>query len=390
MAKIESKKLANVASRNQFYIFLLSSFLLPFLLLTFFALSQNEGILWVALFLACMGGYFAFLFLKKWEHKMRLSVEHLVKKKCDLVGELPDIEEMQKGYEHQINLLQSSIVKCKAEVNELNLEMDTKLSEIRLAYLEFEDLRKEYHRLEEEYRHFKQEVREKETQKEAVLSEYQLTIQEQRGIIEKKQRYILQLENRIKDLMYEIRSLLQLDPPVAETLPPIDLSNKEEVHNYYLGDSTSLFDLDLQLERYVELAESFTGATHLGGKEPRFLDNSNSYTIDLRRLFDALRDEMTGIIFLFSMSEKKILFANNCVKNLLGYSSEKFVKDFPHLVKAGLRIWQEALQQIHKTGTKRVQMIFLDRGGNEVRLECEMKLITKGPFMHHVMGLITS
>ncbi|MCP5468930.1 MAG: hypothetical protein H7A36_00285 [Chlamydiales bacterium] len=394
MARTASKRFAISwrLTRSQYYLLLLASFLFPVFATTFFALSGNEGILWIAFLSALVGGYLAWCLVRKWESRMRRSVDELVQKKCNIVGQLPDIYEMQRGYEHQIDLLQSSVAKSKAQVNELHLEMDQKLSEMRLAYLEFEDLRKEYHRLEEEYRLFKHETQEREEQKEGVLAEYQRTIQEQRGILQKRQEYVAQLEGRVRDLTYEIRSLLQLEEPTSSTVPPIDLGDREEMQQYYLGNETPLFDLDLQLERYVEVAESFTGADHLGymdGREPRFLDSSNSYAIDLRRLFDALRDETVGILFLFSMSEKKILFANNYVKSLLGCSPEKFVKDFPHLVKAGLRIWKEAIVKIKETGTKRVQLILLDKSGKEVRAECEMKLITKGPFINHVMGMIT-
>ena len=62
-----------------------------------------------------------------------------------------EMEEARRGYEHQIDLLHSSVVKSKEEVKQLNLEMDKRFGEMRTAYFEFEDLRKEYHRLEDDY-----------------------------------------------------------------------------------------------------------------------------------------------------------------------------------------------------------------------------------------------
>lgn len=319
------------------------------------ALAHN---LYVALACALCG----FLLIRIFEQKMQKSVERLVRKKCELLEQSPPMQ---------------------LEIKKLKIEMERKSEEIRHAYLEFEDLRREYQRLGEEFRLFKHEKGEQFEQKESVLSEYNRTIQEQRIIIEKKQRYVVQLETKVRDQMYEIRSLLQLEEPITTALPPVDMLNREEVHDYYLGNQMPSFDLDLELSRVVDRAELFTGADHLGS---RFLRSASSLSIDLRRLFDSLRDETAGIIFFYSVSEKKILFANNYVKTLLGYSPEKFVNDFPSLVKAGLLIWKEALEKIQKT--KRMPLVLVSRAGEERKLECEMKLIEKGPFAGNVMGMI--
>ncbi len=377
-------------SRNHFFLLLFSSFLLPLFVTSGAALLHPEVVLWVAFLSSSLCGCCLFFLLKQWERRMRASVEQLVKKKCNLVGQLPDVAEWQRGYEHQIDLLQSSVVKSRAQVNALNLEMENKLVEMRRAYLEFEDLRRDSRRLEEEHRLFKRETEEQFGQKETMLGEYQRTIQEQRAIIEKKQTYVTQLESKVRDLMYEIRVLLQLEESVTNALPPMDMLNREEVHEYYLGNQMPSFDIDLQLSRYVDKAEQFTGAEHLGylnGKGPRFWNGSQSYAIDLRRLFDLLREETTGVIIFYSPTEKKILFANNYVKTLLGYSPEKFVNDFPLIVKAGYRLWQEALEKIEST--KRLPLILVTKKGEELKLKCEMRVVIKGPFAGHVMGLIS-
>ncbi|MFN0065945.1 MAG: hypothetical protein ACKVOH_06895 [Chlamydiales bacterium] len=411
---IRLKKRGLRFSRNQFYLVLLCCFLFPGFMSIGFASSLLEGgdvraFFLVVVLSSSLGGSGGWYYLRQWEKKMRSSVERLVQERCEHLEVAPvhrereleelrrenlylreQLEETRRGYEHQMDLLHSSVVKSKAQVNELNLEMDQKLEEMRQAYLEFEDLRKEYHRLEEEYRCYKQNERSKLGHKESLLGEYQRTISEQRGIIEKKQGYITKLEGKVHDLMYEIRSLLQLDEPVSQAIPPLDSSNQEEMQDYYLATP---YDLDMHLGRYVEMAEKFTGADHLGyvnGSEPRFLDTtSNSYAIDLRRLFDSLRDEVTGIVFLFSLIENKILFTNNYVKTLLGWSPEKFVKEFPQLVEVGLSDWKEAIRALPEIQEKRVQLVLLHREGKGVELECEMKMIMRGPFAHHIMGMFT-
>lgn len=267
-------------------------------------------------------------------------------------------------------------------VEQLQLQMEEKCEQMRTAYLEFEDLRREYQRLEDEYRQYKHEKEQFADNKESVLSEYQITIAEQRAIIEKKQLYVIQLEKKVRDQMYEIRSLLKLEEPISSAIPPLDMLNKEQVHDYYLGNQMPAFDLDLELSRFVDRAEQFTGANHLGS---RFLKGS-SYTIDLRRLFDQLKEERGGVVFYYSVEEKKILFASNGAKNLLGYSPEKFITNFGTIVKAGQRIFYEALESIETT--KRLPLLLISRAGEERKVECEMKLIQKGPFAGNVMGMI--
>lgn len=304
----------------------------------------------------------ALLFVLGFEHKMRLCVEHLVQKKCAQL-----VKEPLNNKEFQI----------------LQLQIEKKQEEMRQAYLEFEDLRQEYHRLEEEYRLFKKEKADENSRREKVVGEYKTTIFEQRAVIEKKQVYITELENRVRDLMYEMRCLLQLEEPVSTALPPIDMLNREEVHDYYMGSRLPTFDLDMELSRIVDLAEAFTGANHLGS---RFLKSASSLSIDLRRLFDLLKDETSGILFFYSVSQKRMLFANNYVKILLGFSPDKFVNDFPSLVIAGLRILNEAFTKLQ--GSKRLSLVLATKSGEEKKVDCEIKLIQKGPFAGNIIGMI--
>ena len=350
MSEVGSSKVAFrwVFSRRFLFSLIALSFLLSALL---------DRVIF-SLFAAALGLALVRLF----EWKMQRSVERLLRKKSEMIEKSPPVQR---------------------EIQALKNEIEKKIEEMRLAYLEFEDLKREYKRLQEEFALFRREKKEEVSQKKTLLSEYRQTIQEQREIIEKKQRYVVQLEAKVHDLMYEIRSLLQLEEPISTALPPIDMLNQEEVHDYYLGNQMPSFDLDMELSRIVDRAEQFTGADHLGS---RFLRNASSLSIDLRRLFDQLRDEKTGILFFYSTSEKKILFANNYVKTLLGYSPEKFVNDFPSLVRAGHLIWNEALETIKKT--KRMPLVLVSKAGEERKLECEMKLIEKGPFAGNVMGMI--
>jgi len=388
----ESRKSSLTLSRTHFYLFVLGCLLLPVIVVTCYA-AEVRGVFFVALLSLLLSGGVALFLLRMWEQKMQRSVSKLVNLRLaqanvptstDAISRLQgELEEARRGYEHQIDLLQSSVAKSKDEVHQLNLEMDKKLEEMRLAYLEFEDLRKEYHRLVEDYERARVENNSQVKHKESLNNEYQRTIAEQRMIIEKKQRYIAKLEGKVRDLMYEIRSLLQLEELPVDT-PQLTI-------DHYLSPSNSTntpYDLSMQLQCFIEKAENQTGMDHLGGESPRFLDLSDSYAVDRRRLFDSFRDETVGVVFILSITEKKFLFVNQHVKELLGWGPEKFMKEFPRLVTDGYPEWKKALSRMSGSQECQTQMVLQCKSGEQKEFTCIMGLISKGPFTKHIIGIL--
>lgn len=305
-----------------------------------------------------------------------------------------EIEDVPNRNEHQIQLMQIALAKCKEEIRLLNLDMDKKREDMRIAYLEFEDLRKEYHRLEEESARMNEETQEKLRHKESMIKEYQTTVAEQRTILEKKQLYISKLEHKVRDLMFEIRSLLQLEksPQLSEQESKLKEEKPFQSAYYPANAFHTPYDLSQMLGRYIEKAEQITGADHLGyvgGKSPRFLDLSlECYAIDRRRLCDHFRDETNGILFIYSPLDKKFLFVNQHVKTLIGWSPEKFMKDFRQLTVNGYTDWEETLRMVKRDREGRVRLSILSRSGHPSRFECYLGLIAKGPFANHVLGIL--
>lgn len=386
-----SRKVSLTLTRNHFYLLLLGCLILPAMAVACYA-AEIRGIFFVALISLLLAGYGTWHMLRLWELKMQHSVARIVKMRLAQTQLSPateeamrlktELAESRRGYEHQIDLLQSSVAKSKEEVRQLNLEMDKKLEEMRLAYLEFEDLRKEYHRLEEDYMQARGENQKELEHKESLNNEYQRTIAEQRMIIEKKQRYIGKLEGKVRDLMYEIRSLLQLEDVHDESLPI-----PTETYVPPSPSSTMPYDLSMQLQRFIEKAENQMGMDHLGGKSPRFLDLSDSYAVDRRRLFDSFRDETGGIVFILSLAEKKFLFVNPHVKTLLGWSPEKFIKEFRYLVTSGYSEWKDALKTLGPSQEAQTQIVIQGKSGEKKEFICVMGMVAKGPFTNHVIGI---
>ncbi len=388
---ILKRKVSISLNQWHFYILVFACFIFP-IFLTMCCVKNRGEVVLVALLPSVLSGIGGYYLLRSWERRFRMAVKGLVEQKCQQLNVIPsdqienfrnEFERARVGYEHQIDLLHSSVQKSKEQVNELNLEMDKKLEQMRMAYLEFEDLRKEYTRLEEEYERYKGEIQNQLNHKDSLLSDYQHTISEQRAIIEKKQGYITKLEGKVRDLMYEIRSLLQIEDPLLEKIPMA----KEEDH---LNTSARQkpYDHSLQIARYLQMAEQSTGADHLGG---RFIDSSvNRYAIDLRPLFDHLREESSGLVFVYSQFESKLLFVNKAVKNLLGWCGEKFIKDFQELIVQGYPEWSLAIKEISRDREKKLRLVVKTKSGEQKSLDCYMGVITKGPFANYIIGMMIS
>lgn len=373
------------------YFSLLGCLFLPNLFIVAYAASSETSemflVAMVTALCSCSGGWF---FLRLWEKKLRRSFSQNVPASSHKVlsesqinlyeGEiqhlLSELSTTKSAFEHQITLMQSSVAKSKEEVHRLYHERDRKLEEMRVAYLEFEDLRKEYCRLEEERAHTQKEAQKAVQHKDSLISEYQKTISEQRLIIEKKQRYIYRLEEKIQNLTHEIQGLLHLDSS----------QNRELL-------SRIPYDHSIQLQNCIEKAENLTGVDHLGylgGNSPRFLDLPlDCYALDRRRLFDCFKEESNGAVFIYSPTEKKFLFVHPLLKTWTGWGQEKFTKDFPHLVAGGYLEWKEAVTKTKTMKKCHAKLILIDKVGQPKPLECYMALITKGPLTHHVIGIFS-
>lgn len=411
------KKRSFFLGRKHFYVLFLAIYFVPTFLCFFIPNLESKTTLILA---TVLGSSLVYFLLQLWEKKMRATANRLIKDKIEeSYGKdshdrsqietyqqqieilKQDFNEKHLAYEHEIDLLHTSMMKSKETLDELYQEIDTKNEELRTITFRYGDVKQEYHRLLEDYQQLENQSKEQLQHKESLLSEYQQTISEQRVIIEKKQRYIAKLEVKVRDLMYEIRSLLQLEEPPSSnpfsSTPFIEiLDQSDDLHSSYLSaptkERTHHFDHALQLQRYIEIAHNFTGVDHLGyvgGKSPRFLGfSTDSYAIDLRRLFDSFRDETSGIIFIYSLKEDKFLFVNNFIKNVLGWSPEKFIKDFPKLIEMGFEEWKYTLSRLISIKESQSQLVIRSKRGEELLFQCFMGMVSQGPFAHHIIGLL--
>ena len=315
----------------------------------------------------------------------------------------------------KIQGLQQLLAENNEKSSRLTEELDTKGAELVKQALEVSAFTQKVQSLEQGLTAAKDKGIEETKEREGILQKYQKVIEEQRIIIDKKQHYSAKLEAKIQDLSYEVRTLLQLDgtgrrsssaegsahkelmggdsPEDAAAALVGDTLEKELSYEMPVmpveGDTFKQYDAVSQLRRLVHTAEEMTGAAHLGGRASRFTGlASDSYAIDLRRLFEVLSKETSLVLFVLSPAENKLVFANFQLRGLLGWSSDKFVKDFRELVYKSADDWGKVIDDLTRARESQANLLIRAKSGHEISLRCYLGIITSGAFKGYALGLL--
>jgi hypothetical protein len=306
----------------------------------------------------------------------------------------------------------------REEQQELLLQFEEQTQQMRSLMHEKTELDAQLQQSHLDVSNYQKAVQDEIRSKEELRAEYNGTIQELRALIQKKQQQILELEGTIHELTHKVKTLLQISdlahqashqsspttnplttlkptdpemrvglsqpgfklPQTATFTPPYPLPSAEGSTEH---DTSSL------LKRYIDIAQKLTGASHFGGEESRFRSlTANSYALELRRLCDSLHMERIGIILLYSQKEDKLLFASNQTKELLGWSSDKFIQDFQSLIQEGSADWKHALLQLASRNETQVRMQIKVKSGASLSIQCQLGIIPTGIFKGHVIGVI--
>src|SRR5439155_288223 len=130
-AEVEFPKRAYVMyTRKAIYLGLLACLLVPVFLVAGFGLMMGaKGIVVISLLSASMGTIAGWFLMTLWERKMQRSVAQIVQARLEKTLSAPQTEK----FDAEIQRLMDELEKAK-------MDMDKKLEEMRIAYLEYEDL----------------------------------------------------------------------------------------------------------------------------------------------------------------------------------------------------------------------------------------------------------
>ncbi len=293
-------------------------------------------------------------------------------------------EEVFRGFEKEFGSYdQQQAEQVKLLTEELHdWEESEKLLQKKITHL-----KEAYRHQEEEYTSLQSDLQDQLSKRESSLSESRLIIRDQRLVIEKKQEEINVLGMQINDLKYDLEGLL---------------SQKKDESSLFIRDepTSHIRPIHQPIYKELSLAEKLGGYMELMVQMSRSNPFSRarkehqlplrSLVIDQRRFFDRLQHEGAEIVLVYSYQESKLIFINQKVKDLLGWSPDKFIQDFSMLVQKGLDQWHLTLRQLNQDEVGEVRLLMKRRSGQNVLANCYLKMVPQGPFEGHALGILSS
>ena len=280
----------------------------------------------------------------------------------------------------------------QAEIEELESALQAKSEELEQLHQDhYREL--EQQRMELEYQwKSRQEALE---QKTSQLNSIQQTLQDQQSIIDKKHQLISQLETKVSDLNYEIKTLIQLTE--------YDEASNVEENPMILSENPQKYSIDIvpqvenlihtaeeattQLKRCINIAQKITRPSHYADPNSRYLSLDNQ-ALDLRHLFDNLRSEHNSAVLFFSQKENKLLFINNQIKSILGWNPEKMIQDFEEITQPSLNEWRKGISQLGSVNETQISLLLKSKTGSDVVVQGMLGIVPTGLFRNHVMGVL--
>lgn len=384
-------------SRYKVTFLILLAYVLPVL---YFSLSHPDSseswfMLGSGLLVSACGAFLFFWLLISWENA--LPVQELSAEQSEPVQALAEpsqewIKE-QSALKHELEEVKKSLSESETLRLDLLQQLEAKNGEmVKLAAerQEFEQLADDLHHGYSQQRLKLLDEMDKQRQQ---IAEHHQTILEQRDALERKQQQLTQLENKVRDLNYELKTILKItEKPIAALdmtpAPPRPSPKHEELRPFVDTVVQTDDEAALQLKRCLDIAQGMTGASHYGVNS-RFREfSAGHYALDQRRLFDRLRTEDASTIFVYSLQDNKMLFVNDQVKLLLGLSAERFIQGFLEIATPGLESWNEAMRQLTFKNEVHIQLPLKNRLGEEIVVDCMLGIVPTGLFRNQIIGVL--
>jgi hypothetical protein len=434
-------------SQNKIYITVTSIYFLPvlfsFLYPWMFDLSSSGfKVFLFSLLVSCFGSACLLFFLREWQQSIRKSVlgrfgqtrywergsnkedgaweqprsyrlsfddgfgikipSHL--KDLDQIAQLKS--QFHKTIDHQHQEL-LSLQKNLENKHQQFSSLESSLQEQRSL---LEKSQKEESSWENKFEQLKEAKKESEKHLYKELEHHEGRLVATEGELEIKDKQLQQREmelnifqGRVEDLNYEIRTLLELkehassekeSKPKSSSHYLLGSLENSESQEYALMDSNwddaTNFDAQVVLNQCVDIAQTLKGSAflHQNKVDHEVLDSEDSL-IDMRRLFECYRRyNHCGVIF-FSPSQDKLLFANQQVKSILGWTPDRFSSHFYGLIETSLIDWKRSLKELVTSKQNQgIKMFIKEKHGSEVLTQCYLALIPSGVFANHVVGVL--
>lgn len=356
---------------------LMAAYWIPLVMLCIYASPRKSWLIMiVGLLLSTLGGIFYWILMRRREE----SVEEL--KKQPLVINPPTAVD-----EDKIRSLEEELQKCENTLREKDLQINEKQHFLSNSLEESERHKALSESLKQEIDTLKSCLNEQREHFKGALEERQQTIAELRDALQAKQQVASQLESKVRDLSYEIKTILQIAEGPREKQSEFIA---EPVHKEEHSPHVHSFEEALMLlKRSLDSAQRIAGSSHFA-KSHRFKDlPAENYALDLRRLFDHFQSEAEGALFVYSPQENKMLFGTDQIEPLLEVNPERFVKSFYDLIEEHSKEeWNRAISQLSFRNETKLSLSFKSKPAHEIMATCVLGMIPTGLFRNHVIGVL--
>lgn len=387
-----------------FIFYLLILYFLP--LLTVIYLSKESINSWtllsVGFFLTFMGSLVLFALWRRWEGMIRTELGAEIAKERNLRQREQQqrqevVAEISTQDKEELTKLQSLLTETQKKQELVAQEHQKKQEEVRKLESERERYIQKIDSLQRDLKHSHETTQNELTSKTQQVDEWQKVIAEQQSLLQKKQEIIVELETKIADLNYEVKTLIQLSaleyeekvPAIEKPTPSVSQQAPIHIISEEQEQVASPEEASLLLKRCVDIAQKLSGTSHFMNSSSRFRDlHMDSYALDLRRLYDSLRSEIHGTVLIYSQKENKVLFVNDQTQYLLGWTPDQMLQQFPHIVEENNQEWQKGISSLVSQPETKISLQIKARSGNKIPLFCHLRSIPTGVFRSHLLGVL--
>lgn len=278
-----------------------------------------------------------------------------------------------------------------------NRDLTKQLEEIQEVHTALQTEHQEKLHAIEEHHHTSQEYLQ---QQQTHIRELQETIAEQKILFEKKQHQVTMLETKVNDLTYEIKTLLKLAESHVSSLNNAignpTTSYNEPTTQTHIEPPVKPQDFQIQtpeeasqqLRRCLDIAQKITGSHRFGSHFHSMMDSPlDSFTLDLRRLCDTLRSENNCGVLLYSPKDNQLIFSNNQIKSLTGWSPEKFTQSFFEILQNN-NDWKQSIASLAMRSEVHLNLSLKTKWGHEIAIHGQVGMIPTGIFRQHAIAVL--
>lgn len=398
-------KVKNLLSRHNMLWVIILCYLLPLVALIAYAnlvnnSSSDWSLLSIGLLLTFVGTLFMFWSMTSWEASF--SVNPIIPKEDSTESNQNlspiDLEEYR--------LTKMSLEEAQQMQVRLLTEIDTLTEELKSNKMECTHAKQSSERNAHDAEEIKVFFEKQLEQQQMHIRNLQEAIAEQTAMTEKKQQQVSLLESKVGDLTYEIKTLLQFAEAHSGSLlaeepsepDPKAVSHESPRNNTNINTAPtppiqSVIEGSHLLKRCLDISQKITGSQRFGSQLYSFVESpAENFTLDLRRLCDRLRSDTPlspNSILLYSPKENQLLFASNQIRDLTGWSPEKFIQTFNEVLQDE-SLWKQGVNSLSMRSEAKIQLPIKLRSGQQSTFQAHLGMIPTGIFRNHVIAILCS